>query len=448
MRQAQPSKVIGVLGAGQLALFLNIKAQELGFKLLTLHPSNKTPAGLISSYPQSKTNADASLDSAPHPSWIQGDPRNQKDLRQFLKKVDILTFESEFFSAELIQKAKKQTVLIRPSLKNLKNMQDRWLQKKLLVQHGFPVLDFTARDNIIKTDSSACKKAPAPKAEKIRAKQKAFSLSKAEKIRFKQESEKICVSLNKGEKRAALLDIWEKWGPFVLKKRQGGYDGCGTFIFKSRQDISKLKIPAGSFILEPFISFERELALLSARNQKGQVVFFPLVESFQKNSVCLWVKGPVKHKMLTPLKKQIKAFLTKIDYRGVIAFELFEVDSRLIVNELAPRVHNSCHYSLSALTEDQFSMHLKAISNQDLPPPRLKTQGFAMLNLLGEGAPRPRFKRHNLLEQKERLKKQGVHLYWYGKTESRPGRKMGHLNCIEGDQALKKLLKIKKHIKV
>ena len=448
MRQAKPSKTIGVLGAGQLALFLNIKAQELGFKLLTLHPSQKTPAGLRSSYPKSKTTVDASLDTAPHPSWIQGDPHNQKDLRKFLKKVDILTFESEFFSAELIQKVKKQTVLIRPSLKNLKNMQDRWLEKKLLVQHGFPVLDFTTWDNIIEADSRAGRKAPALKAEKARLKQKAVSLSKAEKMRFKKESEKMLISLNKEEKRGALLDMWEKWGPFVLKKRQGGYDGYGTFIVKSRQDISKLKIPAGSFILEPFISFERELALLSARNQKGQVVFFPLVESFQKNSVCLWVKGPVKHKMLAPLKKQIKTFLTKIDYRGVIAFELFEVNSRLIVNELAPRVHNSGHYSLSALTEDQFSMHLKAISNRDLSTPRLKTQGFAMLNLLGEGTPSPRFKRHNLLEQKEQLKKQGVHLYWYGKTESRLGRKMGHLNCIEGDQALKKLLEIKKHIKV
>ncbi|MBC6415707.1 MAG: ATP-grasp domain-containing protein [Bdellovibrionales bacterium] len=374
---------IGVLGGGQLALFLSLKAQKLGLDLYTLSSLQKSSSLL--------TNRISSFQ-------IEGNPHDRKDLKKFFKKIDILTFESEFFSAELIQSL-NPVIDINPSLKNLKNIQDRYLQKKLLIQNSFPVLDFVVWNHL------------------------------------------------KGKENYRIpLNFWKKWGAFVLKTRRGGYDGYGTFLVKKKQDIFKL--PAGSFILEPFINFDRELAILVARNQKGQIVFFPLVESFQKNSVCLWVKGPIKHKRINSFKKKIQSFLSQIDYRGVIAFELFEKNSNLIVNELAPRVHNTGHYSLDALTQDQFSMHLKAISNQDLKSPRLKTKSFAMLNLLGKGHSFPCFKKQSLLKCKEQLKKQAVSLYWYGKTESRLGRKMGHLNCIEGDQALNKLLKIERHIKV
>ena len=283
-----------------------------------------------------------------------------------------------------------------------------------------------------------------------------------------------------GVKQEALLQIWKGWGPFVLKTRRGGYDGYGTFVVKNKTALFKLlnipqalessktrktqtknriktentlkkSLPKTSFIAEPLLSFKRELALISARNQKGQIIFFPLVESFQKNSVCLWVKGPVEHLKLAGLKRKIRSFLTKIDYRGVIAFELFETESVLIVNELAPRVHNTGHYSLSALTEDQFTIHLKAISNQDLKTPRLLSKEFAMLNLLGEGSPQPLFqtkgKACSLIDQSQALKQKGFHLYWYGKKQSRPGRKMGHINCL-GDRSLERLLQLKKQIKV
>lgn len=369
-------KSIGVLGGGQLSKLLALKAKTLDIRVFVLSLSEHDPAALE------------------NPFWIKGNPDKQKDLKSFFKLVDTVTFESEFFSARQIklalqnQKGKKPDVV--PSLSSLSLIQDRWTQKKLLAQYNLETADFL-------------------------------------KVSFKHFSQK------------KLFELWEKLGPFVLKTRTGGYDGYGTFIVKRKSQIKNMNIPRGSFIAESFIPFKRELALLSARNGKAQIVFFPLVESFQKNSRCLWVKGPVNHKKLIPFKKQIKNFLNGIDYQGIITFELFDTGKHLLVNELAPRVHNSGHYSLEALSEDQFTTHLKAIINRRLTPPKTLKKGFAMLNLLGEGYNKPVLKT-----------KRGIHLYWYGKAISRKGRKMGHINATahSAQKALNRLLKARKLFKV
>ena len=382
-------KSIGILGGGQLARFLSLSAKNLGLKVEVLSPSKQDPA------------------AQNNPYWTQGNPHSPTDLKKFLANKDILSFESEFFSAKQIEQLlkSKSSLTIAPSLKNLKTIQDRLYQKKLLQKYHIQTADFSPID--FKSRSS-----------------------------FQKE----------------LSDFWEQWGAFVLKSRMGGYDGYGTFFITKKHHIKQLRLPQTNFIAEKFIPFKRELALLSARNKKGQIVFFPLVESFQKKSICLWVKGPAEHKKLKSLKAQIKKFLNHIDYQGVIAFELFEIHSSLIVNELAPRVHNTGHYSLDALTEDQFCLHLKAINNQTLKTPLLKSKAFAMLNLLGEGYKNPSFKKKSLMDKalQNELKKQQISFYWYGKTKSLIGRKMGHLNSKDSSsqQALNKLLKLRPFFKV
>ena len=376
-------KSVGILGGGQLAHFLSLNSKSLGIKTWVLSPSEQDPA------------------SQNNPYWIKGNPDNLTDLKDFLKKIDLLTFENEFISADKIAKIKKANpfLTIAPSLKNIKSIQDRFYQKKLLTKYHIPTADFIP-------------------------------------VKFKNK-----LSLKKN-----LSNLWSQWSAFVLKSRIGGYDGYGTFIIKKKSQIKQIKFPKTNFIAEKFVPFKRELALLSARNKKGQVIFFPLVESFQKKSICLWVKGPAQHKHLKKLKTQIKAFLTDIDYQGLIAFELFDIHSQLLVNELAPRVHNTGHYSLDALTEDQFTIHLKAISNQTLKSPRLKSKAFAMLNLLGTGAKKSAFQTKSLFNEssQKQLKKQKISFYWYGK-KSRPGRKMGHFNSVgpSASKALVKLLKLK-----
>ncbi len=387
-------KSIGILGGGQLSKLLVFKAKTLDIRAFVLSLTEQDPAALD------------------NPFWIKGSPDKQKDLKAFFKLIDIITFESEFFYAGNIQKTlqglKGKKLYAAPSLKALSLIQDRWTQKKLLFQHNIKTADFLKAD-------------------------------------IKKASQK------------KLLQLWEKLGPFVLKTRRGGYDGYGTFTIKRKSQIKNINIPSGSFIAEKFILFKRELAFLSARNKKGQIVFFPLVESFQKNSRCLWVKGPVNHKKIKVLKRQIKKLLNAIDYQGLIAFELFDTGKNLIVNELAPRVHNTGHYSLDSLNEDQFTVHLKAIMNCPLKNPRIKTKAFAMLNLLGEGTKKPALKtnKKSYLYLKENLKlgltiNKGIKLWWYGKAISRKGRKMGHINATgsSAEQALRKLLKIRKCFKV
>ena len=258
-----------------------------------------------------------------------------------------------------------------------------------------------------------------------------------------------------------LSTVWEKFGPFVLKSRTGGYDGYGTFIIKRKAQIKNTNFPPKLFIAEPLIPFQRELAFLSARNKKGQIVFFPLVESFQKDAKCLWVKGPVKHKQFHLLKIKVKNLLKGINYQGVMAFELFDTGKNLIVNELAPRVHNTGHYSLDALNEDQFTVHLKAIMNLPLAQSKTYKKGFAMLNLLGEGHKKSFFKINNT-KKKSYLYLQDIsrspmlkisketNLWWYGKAINRKGRKMGHINTTDSsaNKALNKLLKVRLLFKV
>jgi len=386
-------KTIGILGGGQLAKLLALKAKALDVKAFVLSASEYDPA------------------AQNNPNWMKGDPHRSRELKSFLQLVDIVTFESEFFSVghlkKTLQSLKGKKPYIAPSLKALSLIQDRWTQKKLLSQYKINTADFL-------------------------------------KVTLKNPA------------KNQLLKLWTKLGPFVLKSRKGGYDGYKTFAIKKKTQIQNKSFPSYPFIAEQFIPFQRELALLSARNKKGQIVFFPLVESFQKNFRCLWVKGPAWHKKLNSLKIQIKHFLSEINYQGVLAFELFDTGDDLIVNELAPRVHNTGHYSLDALNEDQFTMHLKAIMNRPLSKPKIFKRGFAMYNLLGENSKKPFLKilkpdKTSYIYLKDELKKPAlkirdeVNLWWYGKSISRKGRKMGHINATgsSAKQALNKLVKIR-----
>ena len=349
---------------------LALKAPTLDIRPFVYSASAKDPAALVC------------------PDWVQGRPDETSKLRAFLKKVDVLTFESELVAASLVKKAlpKGHLLHIAPSLEVLGELQDRLSQKEMLKSCRLETADF------------------------------------------------VCpvFSRNKKRNKKILARLWERFGPFVLKSRQGGYDGYGTFSFQTEKQLGDFTAFDGSYIAEAFIPFRRELAILAVRSGR-ELIFTPLVETHQEQSRCLWVRGPAKHPKLSYLKRKIASFLKALSYQGVIAFELFDIKDRLLVNELAPRVHNSGHYSLNALSEDQFTLHLKAVF--DFPLPKLQAfKGFAMLNLLG-GMKKNRF---------ESFKE--FHFHWYGKTEERRGRKMGHVNALANTPAaaLRKLLSLMK----
>ncbi len=374
-RKIQPIK-IGILGGGQLARMLLLKSHEMGLNVFVLSSNKTDPAAQVTS------------------QWIQGNPFEYSDLKSFFKTVDLVTFESEFVDADLISKASQDlNVKFSPSLDILKVLQNRKTQKACFKKYGLDTAPFMELD---------------------------ISLS----------FEAICKNLNSGS--------------FVIKKCFGGYDGYGTWVIRNDSQWDKfLKSDYDKnteYLAEAFIRFKRELAMTFARSSGGDIVHFPMVESHQENSRCLWVKGPLSHKKIPGFVKSVTSMLNRMDYVGDIAFELFENPSeQFIVNEIAPRVHNSTHYSLNGFNIDQFSLHLKAICGDKLNSPKTGWGGFAMYNLLGTG--------DSSLALDTQL---DVQLHWYGKSKNNLGRKMGHINTqgINPEAALERLKKARKEIKL
>jgi 5-(carboxyamino)imidazole ribonucleotide synthase len=348
-------KPFGILGGGQLARMLALKGHQLGLPIAIYSENENDPAAQVVN------------------DWRKGSFTDKRALESFLKSCSVVTFESEFMDADLLARLSKKTATeIFPSPKLMGALQDRLTQKMLLRHHGLPTSPFH----------------------------------------------------NVKDKEAALLAFDEFKGQVVFKKRRFGYDGYGTFVVRSPIELAKFVPQIASnehgFIAEKFIAFERELAFVLARSRNGDIERFPFVETRQENSRCLWVKGPIKASpKLETVGKRMEKFLEKTDYVGVMGVELFETKAGFLVNELAPRVHNSAHYSLDALSLDQFSAHMLSVIGAPLSEPRALAKGFAMMNLLGKSAENPSL----------RLPR-GVHLHWYGKQENREGRKMGHYNVL------------------
>lgn len=312
------------------------------------------------------------------PAWQQGNPRNEADLQKIMGDCQALTFESEFFDMAVIKKVAEAL----PSL------------------HIFPHPDIMARIQDRRTQKAFLDEFKVPTAAWV-------PLETSEDLELAVDQLKF---------------------PFVVKKATGGYDGYGTFYIRNATDLKNFQWP-GPCIAEKAIGFKRELAVMLFRSRAGQIRIYPLVETRQKDSRCDLVLGPLKHRSLTPLLKRLQSGLNKTNYVGALGVEMFDTGRELLVNELAPRVHNSGHYSQNALNFDQFTLHVLCGLQDRLPEIKAHGKAFAMANLLGE----ENFE-FNLGVKLETA------LHWYGKGESRPGRKMGHLNASGNDT--KTLLKL------
>jgi len=207
--------------------------------------------------------------------------------------------------------------------------------------------------------------------------------------------------------------------PAVLKTCRLGYDGKGQWVLQSAEDVERIKkeIPSAPLILEKFVKFSRELSILAVRARDGATSFYPLVENHHRGGILRLAFAPAPRLAATLQREAEDAarqILEALDYVGVLAIELFECDGRLLANEMAPRVHNSGHWTIEGAVTSQFENHLRAVSG--LPPGDTGTLGFsAMLNLIGE-----------LPDSNELLSVPGAHLHLYGKS-LRSGRKVGHV---------------------
>jgi 5-(carboxyamino)imidazole ribonucleotide synthase len=297
---------------------------------------------------------------------------------------DVITFENEFVDLKSLHKIEKMAGSPRffPSLSTLAPLLDKYDQRNYLQSIGVPVPKFDI----------------APTLEYIKS---------------------------------------DYGFPVVLKARRHGYDGQGTFIIKNVDDLESLakNVPIAELLLEEFIPFERELGIIAARNSWGEIAIYPVTETFQQNQVCRWTITPadVNGQVATEVTAIAHTILDKLEVVGVFGIEFFlTADNRVLVNEIAPRTHNSGHYTLDGCETSQFAMQLQAVTGLPLGSTALKSPGVIMVNLLGfeesnvdDGEKRDReaSRRHRILEIPNSF------LHWYGKT-SRPGRKLGHATVL------------------
>lgn len=222
--------------------------------------------------------------------------------------------------------------------------------------------------------------------------------------------------------------------PLALKTRRHGYDGQGTFILETPEAVAKTwrKLQLQPVLLEAFVSFEKELAVMVARSRSGEVGVYPVVETEQVEQVCRRVIAParVERHVVEAVEAIATQLVSSLGVVGIFGIELFLTQSgQVLINEIAPRTHNSGHYTLDACSTSQFEQQLRAVSGLPLGPTNLTHPGAVMVNLLGtENAISDYAEKRKALAQIPNSV-----VYWYGKQQSRIGRKMGHVTVLTGD---------------
>ncbi|WP_017292560.1 5-(carboxyamino)imidazole ribonucleotide synthase [Geminocystis herdmanii] len=305
---------------------------------------------------------------------IFGSIDDAKITAELAEFCDVITFENEFVNLEELQTLADKGVTFYPRLSSLSPLLDKYEQRCFLQQQGLPTPHFKAYESSSDFDN--------------------FSF------------------------------------PLVLKTRRHGYDGQGTIIIKSPSELTSIlpKFDNIPLLIEEFVPFDRELAVIGVRNPLGEIKIYPVVTTYQKNQVCRWVIAPT---MLTTSQQEtinsiVQTLLISLDYVGVLGIELFLTKKGdILVNETAPRTHNSGHYTLDACVTSQFAMQLQAVTGKKLGSVDLKSSGAVMVNLLGfENAD------SDYEEKREEIMRLGTFVHWYGKNESRLGRKLGHVTML------------------
>jgi 5-(carboxyamino)imidazole ribonucleotide synthase len=221
--------------------------------------------------------------------------------------------------------------------------------------------------------------------------------------------------------------------PLVMKTRRLGYDGQGTFLIRSAAALTAtwMRIGRQPVLLEAFIPFEKELAVMVARSTSGEIAVYPVVETQQIDQVCRRVIAPAA--VSGVVREQVEAIartlIERLDFVGVLGIELFLAPGdKVLVNEVAPRTHNSGHYTLDACQTSQFAQQLLAVTGQSLGRTTMTCDRAIMVNLLGFEAATSDY-----AEQRSQLAQiPQAQVHWYGKPQSRPGRKLGHVTvCLD-----------------
>ena len=243
----------------------------------------------------------------------------------------------------------------------------------------------------------------------------------------------------------------KKFGfPFILKARFNAYDGRGNALIREKNDLEKAweKLNSNQLYAEEFVDFDKELAIMVARDFNGKIALYPVVETIQENNICHYVLAPAQISPLT--KKKALDLATKttklLEGAGVFGIEMFKTkDNRVLINEIAPRVHNSGHYTIEACITSQFEQHIRAITGLPLGKTKMIVSASVMVNILGS-----RLGPANVLGMDKALAIPNVSIHIYNKKDTKPERKMGHITVTDKNinLAYKKAQLSKKYIKI
>jgi 5-(carboxyamino)imidazole ribonucleotide synthase len=331
--------------------------------------------------------------------YVKGSNTDFDAVYHFGKMVDVLTFEIENVNIEALKKLKSEGHRIVPDPEILALIQDKGLQKSFYAKNGIPTAPFKLFDT----------------------------------------REAILNSIEKGEINY----------PFVQKLRKGGYDGRGVAVINNESELTKLL--SGASVIEDKIEIGKEISVIVARNSKDEVKCFPVVE------MLFDPKANLVDKLICPssitVEQSEKAvnfaseIITLLNMEGLLAVEFF-VDStgEVVVNEMAPRPHNSGHHTIESIVTSQFEQHLRAILNLPLGSTKLKLPSV-MINIVGAEGPEGPVMYEGLTES---MAIDGVKIHLYGKKINKPYRKMGHVTVLSTslECALNKAEKVKQLIRV
>jgi 5-(carboxyamino)imidazole ribonucleotide synthase len=353
---------IGILGGGQLAQMTLEAAISLGLETVIFERFADSPAARFT------------------PTSIVAEWNDRAAMQRFAELCDVATLENEFVEAEVLASLEASGLPIYPTSSTLTLVQDKFWQKNRIADEAIPVPGYRAV-----------------------------------------------------ESPDDVLEASQDFGwPLVLKARRDGYDGYGNATVYSATDLpvawNKLAASGRKLMVEQFVPFERELAVMVVRGRDGAMAAYPVVETVQQNHICHVVRAPAP----IPLAVQFEArrlacsAVEAVQGVGVFGVELFLLpEGRLLFNEMAPRPHNSGHYTMEACETSQFENHLRAIMGWPLGSVEMVAPAAVMVNLLGQRA--------GIVENngiREALRLSGAHVHLYGKREVRPGRKMGHVTVL------------------
>lgn len=376
------NKKIGILGGGQLGKMLCLAAANWDFKTYVLDASPDYPAGAVCT------------------GFTAGDFRHFDDVLNFGKEMDIVTIEIEHVNTDALRVLQQMGKTIHPAPDALEIIKDKGRQKEFYREHGIPTPDFEL---------------------------------------FETEKDLV---------QAVRQGGWKL--PLVQKTRTAGYDGRGVAVMRTEEDLQS-KLLAGPCLAEKLAPVRTELAVIAARNESDEVAVYPPVEMDvhpDANLVeLLLCPARVPPLVLAEAEALAERVIRAFNICGLLAVEMFLTeDGRLLVNEVAPRPHNSGHHTIDSASTSQFQQHLRAICNLPLGAVTQKMPAV-MVNLLGE--PGHKGPAH-FAGAEACLEMEGVHLHLYGKAMTAPYRKMGHATITAEtlEDALKRAGFVKNNLKV